>query len=83
MDLREKIKEALKNNKVVFGYREVLKYIRNNEVELVVLADNAPKKVKDIILNSNVKVEIFEGGSKEIGTICGKPYPISVLAIKG
>ncbi|MEM4500450.1 MAG: ribosomal L7Ae/L30e/S12e/Gadd45 family protein [Candidatus Woesearchaeota archaeon] len=83
MEIREKIKEALKENKIVLGYREVLKFIRNNKVEVVILANNVPLKIKNTILHSNVKVEIFNGGSKEIGTICGKPYPISVVAIKG
>jgi len=82
MNLAERIKEAMKENKIVYGYREVLKFIRNNKVETVILSNNAPEKVKRMIMNSNVKVEIFEGGSKEMGTICGKPYPISVIAIK-
>ncbi|MEM5815611.1 MAG: ribosomal L7Ae/L30e/S12e/Gadd45 family protein [Candidatus Aenigmatarchaeota archaeon] len=82
MSLVEKIKEAMKENKIVYGYREVLKFIRNNNVELVILANNAPEKIKKTILNSNIKVEIFEEGSKKMGTICGKPYPISVIAIK-
>ncbi|MEM5875308.1 MAG: ribosomal L7Ae/L30e/S12e/Gadd45 family protein [Candidatus Aenigmatarchaeota archaeon] len=72
----------MKENKIVYGYRKVLKFIRNNKVETVILSNNAPEKVKRMIMNSNVKVEIFEGGSKEMGTICGKPYPISVIAIK-
>jgi len=72
----------MKENKIVYGYREVLKFIRNNNVELVILANNAPEKIKKTILNSNIKVEIFEEGSKKMGTICGKPYPISVIAIK-
>lgn len=82
MNLAERIKEAMKENKIVYGYRKVLKFIRNNKVETVILSNNAPEKVKRMIMNSNVKVEIFEGGSKEMGTICGKPYPISVIAIK-
>jgi len=72
----------MKKNRIVYGYREVIKFIRNNKVEIVILANNAPEKVKKMILNSNVPVEIFNGGSKEIGTICGKPYPISVIAVK-
>ncbi|MCS7093878.1 MAG: ribosomal L7Ae/L30e/S12e/Gadd45 family protein [Candidatus Aenigmarchaeota archaeon] len=83
MNVKEKIKEALKENKAILGYREVLKFIRNNNVELVVLAKNTPEKIKNIILHSNVAVEIFDGSSKEMGTLCGKPYPVAVIAIKG
>ncbi|MGC8993393.1 MAG: ribosomal L7Ae/L30e/S12e/Gadd45 family protein [Candidatus Aenigmatarchaeota archaeon] len=83
MEIVEKIKKALKENRAILGYRESLKYIRNNKVEEVILANNAPERIKKIILNSNVKVEIFDKGSKELGTICGKPYPITTIAIKG
>lgn len=31
---------------------------------------------------SRVKVEEFEGSSKELGVLCGKPYPVCVLVVK-
>lgn len=83
MDIVEKIKEAMEKNKAIFGYRESLKYIRNNKVEMVVLAKDAPDRIKKIFFNSNVKVEIFDKGSKELGIVCGRPYPITTIVIKG
>jgi large subunit ribosomal protein L30e len=83
MEIEEKIKRAIKENKIIIGYRECLKYIRNNVPETVIIAKNAPERIKKIILNSNVKIEIFEGSSKDLGTICGKPHPITTIAIKG
>jgi large subunit ribosomal protein L30e len=82
MELEEKIKRAIRENKIIIGYRECLKYIRNNVPETVILAKNTPEKIKNIILNSNVKVEFFDGSSKDLGTICGKPHPITTIAIK-
>jgi large subunit ribosomal protein L30e len=79
----ERIRKAMKENKIIIGYRECLKYIRREIPEVVIVAKNAPEKVKKVIFNSNVKVEIFEGSSKDLGTICGRPHPITTIAIKG
>jgi ribosomal protein L30E len=45
-----------------------------------------PEKIrKEIEHNAKIagiKVEIFDKSSKELGVLCGKPYPVSVLVIK-
>jgi large subunit ribosomal protein L30e len=83
MKVEEIVKKALKENRIIFGYRESLKYIRNNAPEVVIIAKNAPEKIRKVILNSNVKFIIFEGSSKELGTICGRPHPITTIVIRG
>jgi large subunit ribosomal protein L30e len=83
MKVEEIVKKALKENRIIFGYRESLKYIRNNTPEVVIIAKNAPEKIRKVILNSNVKFIIFEGSSKELGTICGRPHPITTIVIRG
>ncbi len=83
MNIEETLKKAIKENRVIFGYRESLKYIRNKTPEVVIIAKNAPEKIKREILSSNVKVVIFDGSSKDLGTICGRPHPITTVVIKG
>ncbi len=83
MKVEEIVKKAIKENRAIIGYRESLKYIRNYSPEIVIIAKNAPEKIKKTIINSNVKVLIFEGSSKDLGTICGRPHPISTIVIKG
>jgi large subunit ribosomal protein L30e len=83
MKVEEIVKKALKENRIIFGYRESLKYIRNNIPEVVIIAKNAPEKIRKVILNSNVKFIMFEGSSKELGTICGRPHPITTIVIRG
>ena len=83
MNIEEMIKKAIKENKAIIGFRESLKYIRNYTPEAVILAKNAPEKIKKIILHSNVNVLIFDGSSKDLGTICGRPHPITTIVIKG
>jgi len=41
---------------------------------------------KEIEQNAKVgsmKLEVFNGTSRELGTFCGKPFPVSALVIKG
>lgn len=78
---------ALKENKVVIGYRESLDFIKSNKPKLIVIAKNIPEsRKKEIEHNAKIfglELVEFEGSSKELGVICGKPFPISTLVIKG
>ena len=51
------------------------------------MAKNIPEDMRKEIEHHakifGIKVSIFEGSSKELGVICGKPFPVSTLVIKG
>ena len=85
-ELRKEIQDAIKSGNVVIGYRESLELIKNGTPRLVVLANNAPEnKLEEITHNvqlSSVELDVFDGDSKELGLICGKPFPVLVLVIK-
>lgn len=86
MTLVKEIQEAIKNKKVIIGYRESIKYLKMNKAELVVIAENSPEKIKKEIEHiakiGNIKLETVRD-SKELGVICGKPFPVTTLVIKG
>lgn len=85
--LAEEIKSALKNDSAILGYRESVKFIKLNQSKLIVVSNNIPenmrKELEHVSSLSNSKLEIFDGNSREMGTFCGKPFPVSVIAIKG
>lgn len=87
MDLVKTIKNAVKDKKVVFGYSQVLNEIKSKKPKLIVYSKNSPpNKLNSILHNSKlarVEVKEFEGDNMELGLICGKPFSVSVLAIKG
>lgn len=87
MSLIEEIQSAIKSDKAIIGYREALKFIKLNQPKLIVIANNLPDSMrKEIEHNariSKVKLEVFSGSSKDLGIVCGKPFPVSTLAIKG
>lgn len=78
---------ALKENKVIIGYKESIDFIKSNKPKLVVMTKNIPENMrKEIEHNAKIfglEVIIFDGSSKELGVVCGKPFPISTLVIKG
>lgn len=86
MSLAETIQDANKAKNLVIGYRESRKFLKLNDAKLIVVARNSPEKMKKEMEHnariSRVKVEEFEGSSKELGVLCGKPYPVCVLVVK-
>ncbi len=83
----KEIQDAIKAGQVLFGYKESIKSLKLGEAKFVVVSNNMPGEMKkEIEHNANigkVKVDVFAGNSRELGTFCGKPFPISVIVIKG
>jgi large subunit ribosomal protein L30e len=86
MTTLEKIQSALKSGKAIIGYEKSIKYIKLNAAKLIVLADNIQNtRRENIVHNANlakIKVETFPGSSKDLGIVCGKPFPVTALVIK-
>jgi len=86
MTLVEEIQAAVKSGKAVIGCRESLRFIKLNAPKLIVVAKNmAENDRKEVERNASVggtRLEVFEGSSKELGIICGKPFPVTTVIIK-
>jgi large subunit ribosomal protein L30e len=86
VSLEEEILNANKAGNIILGYRESIKFIKLNKAKVVVIANNLPEKIaREVEHNAKIagiKFEVFNKGSKELGVLCGKPYPVSVLVIK-
>lgn len=87
MDLTKTIQEKVKKKEVVLGYNQVIKILKTGHPKMIVLAKNIPKERKETILHnaklSKVEVKEFDGDNTNLGLICGKPFSVSILAIKG
>ncbi len=79
IDMARALKTAAATGKVRFGLTETKKAIKKGEAKLVVVASNCPEA--DIAGESTLKVVVFSGTNVELGSACGKPFPISALAI--
>lgn len=80
MDIARALKTAASSGDVRFGLAEARKCVKKGEAKMVVLASNCPDRdgLEDA---KGVKLLAFPGTNVELGAACGKPFPISALAI--
>ncbi|MDG6221517.1 MAG: 50S ribosomal protein L30e [Candidatus Thermoplasmatota archaeon] len=76
IDINRAIKQVLSTGKVTVGAKETKKAASNGEVKLVIVASNSVER--DF---HGVPIHAFAGTNMELGTICGKPFSISVLGV--
>ena len=87
MDLKKIIKDAVKENRVILGYDRSIKEIKTKRPKIVIYANNIPKdKLDNIIHNANlakIDAKEYQDDNVNLGLVCGKPFSVSVLAVKG
>jgi ribosomal protein L30E len=80
------IKKILKSENLILGSERVLKGLRNNDMEKVFLASNAPKGVVDDVKRyaalSKAEFEMLDVPNDELGVMCKKPFSIACIGIK-
>jgi large subunit ribosomal protein L30e len=80
MDIARALKAAATSGEVRFGLAEAKKSVEKGEAKMVVYATNCPEK-EAFEGAKGVKLFEFKGNNLELGAACGKPFPISALAI--
>jgi large subunit ribosomal protein L30e len=84
-DLESNIRLAVDSGKVALGMNRVASMIESNSAKLVVVAAKGEKEtvadIQHLSKVANIKLLMYEGNSMELGTVCGKPYSVSVLAV--
>jgi large subunit ribosomal protein L30e len=79
------IRLTVESGKVEFGARTGIVASLLGKAKLFVVASNTPtetkKKVENYAKTSKVPVIEFEGSSMELGSVCGRPFPVSVLSV--
>ena len=83
--LARAVRMAVETGKVGFGAKTGVKDSLLGKAKLIVISRNAPPALMEDIIYycklSEIPMLVFEGTSVEFGSICGKPYPASVLSI--
>lgn len=79
------LRAALGEKKVILGSKRTVKYLKLGKVKKIILSNNCPETVKKDVEHytklTGIKMESFDGTSKQLGIFCGKPFSISALAI--
>jgi large subunit ribosomal protein L30e len=87
MNLTSLIQEKVKANEAVIGYNRVMKLLKTGKPKMIIIANNMPKERKEALLHNaklaKVEVKEFDNDNVNLGLVCGKPFSVSALAIKG
>ena len=86
IDVNKAITTAAKTGKIQIGAISALKSAKSKKAKLILLASNCPQSIREDIEYycrlSEIPVSLFKGESSDLGALCGKPFNVSVLAIK-
>ncbi len=81
----EEIRKLLTSKKFIVGEEEVLKNVRKNALAKVYVASNAKKELlKDLQKYSGLSgFQVVDTAvpNDELGTICKKPFSISIIGV--
>lgn len=79
IDISRALKAAITTGKVEFGVYQTEKAVKSGNVQMIILSRNCPSKL--LTDDVNVKVHVYEGNNMDLGSLCGKPFSVSALAI--
>jgi large subunit ribosomal protein L30e len=86
IEVNREIRRAVDTGKVVFGKKQSEKSILKGEGQLVIISANAEKTVKEKVRAdasvSKIPVFEFSGQGLELGSLCGKPFVVSVMVVE-
>ncbi len=79
------IRMCMESGELILGARESMQSARNGKGKALVLSANAPADaagdVRRFCALSNLPILEFSGTSMELGSLCGKPFPVSMLLV--
>ena len=85
LSLDNEIKLLLKTGKVVIGARRAIRAIKLGKAKAVIIASKIPKRIEEDVKYyaklGNIPIVRFNGTSYELGTVCGRLFPITTIAV--
>jgi large subunit ribosomal protein L30e len=84
--LEKEIRLLIESGKIGFGTRKGMAAVLVGKAKGIIYASNIPRDVMDDIryyggMEKGLANLPFSGTSVELGKLCGKPYPVSIIAI--
>ena len=81
MDINKALRVAIDSGKVSVGANESIKAITSGSAKLVILSSNCLEETASAAKNGDAPVHSFSGNNSVLGAACGKPFPVSAIAI--
>uniref|UniRef100_A0A7S1KQ83 Ribosomal protein eL8/eL30/eS12/Gadd45 domain-containing protein n=1 Tax=Percolomonas cosmopolitus TaxID=63605 RepID=A0A7S1KQ83_9EUKA len=84
-NLAARLALVIKSGKYQLGFRQCLRSMRGAQAKLVIVSSNTPPLRKSEIeyyaMLSGTMIHHYKGNNVELGTACGKLFPVGVLTI--
>jgi large subunit ribosomal protein L30e len=84
-ELEREVKNLVRTGKFILGARKSLKALLLGKAKAVVVADKILPTIEADVLHyaklGGVPVIKFPGTSYELGLVCGRQHPVSVIAV--
>ena len=81
MDINKALRVAIDSGKVSVGANESLKAITSGSAKLVILSSNCLEETASVANKGDAPVHSFKGNNSVLGAACGKPFPVSIIAV--
>ena len=81
MDINKSLRLAIDSGEVHVGSKQACKSVESGKAKLVIIASNCPEDVAEAARSGKSAVHSFKGNNSVLGAACGKPFPISMVAI--
>jgi large subunit ribosomal protein L30e len=82
----EEIKKLLKTKKIIFGSDVTMKELKRGGIAKIFLAGNTAKPISDDVEYysglAGAAVVKLDYPNSELGALCKKPFPVSVIGIR-
>jgi len=86
IDIDKAIATGVDTGKVLLGAQSTIESAKTGKTEMVIVASNTPRKTQDDLAYycqlSDIPLIVYEGSSRDLAVVCGKPFLISALSIK-
>ena len=81
MDINKALRLAIDTGTVRVGIRESCKATGSGTAKMIILSSNCPEDAAKQVMNSETPVHSVVGNNAALGAACGKPFPVSTVAI--
>lgn len=79
VDMNKALRNVLSTGKVLIGTKQTIDAVKNKKAKGVVVSSSCPQQTLNKI--KGIPIIRFPESSVELGSACGKPFPIMVMAI--
>jgi large subunit ribosomal protein L30e len=79
------IRMAINTGRIHMGSKVAIRELRRGRAKMAILSSNCPAETREEIDNygklSSVPVLHHQKDSRDLGILCGKPFPVSTIVI--